>query len=104
MHLLDVVAKLSLVADVDGIALAALDIFRNVLSSNARVTRRLNIRNGETVARGLCSVNIHIHIKALCNLLGEDRTHLWQSGKNILNLRSKLLNAIDIRPLYLHSQ
>ena len=53
-HLLDVVAKISLVADIDGIALAALDVLRNVLSSDARFNRRLNIRDGETVARGLC--------------------------------------------------
>src|SRR5258707_14384290 len=52
-HLLDIVAKISLVADVDGIALATLDIFSNVLSSDAGFNRRLNIRNGKTVARRL---------------------------------------------------
>src|ERR1700733_14920317 len=35
-HLLDIVAKVSLVADIDGVAFAALDILCDILSADAR--------------------------------------------------------------------
>src|SRR5260370_12611585 len=82
-HLIDVVAKISLVADVDGIALAALDIFSNVPPSDARFDRCLTIRDGEAVARGLWPINIHIHSKAFPNLFAQDQPYLPQPSNNL---------------------
>src|ERR1700756_1239199 len=59
-HLLDVVAEVPLVANIDGITFTALDVLRNVFTTDAGGHRRLNVRHGETVTCGLWPVDLNV--------------------------------------------
>ena len=75
-QLSDVVAKITLVADIDRIAAAAFDVFGNIHASNAGFHRLLYVGNGQTVLRRFRTIDLHIDVKALGDPLGKNGTHL----------------------------
>jgi len=63
-QLLDVVAKIAVVPDVDRIAFAALDVFRDHFTADPRTDRLLDIGNGQAVAGSFEPVDLDVDVKA----------------------------------------
>src|SRR5579863_2513738 len=101
---LDVVAKIPAVSDVDGITLAALDVFGDGLAADARRDHLLDISDGQTVPRSFGSVDLDVYVKALADPFGEDRPHARKRRQDALHLRASLLNAVEARPLNFHAE
>jgi hypothetical protein len=59
------VAKITLVTDIDQIAASAFDMFGKVHCSNAQFDDLLHVGNGQTVFRRFRTVDLYIDVKAL---------------------------------------
>ena len=80
----DVIAKVAAVADVDGIAFAAFDVFGDVFAADAGGDRPLHVRHGQPIARRFGAVDFDIDVKALRDALGEDGAQFGNAAKNLL--------------------
>src|SRR6185437_7091290 len=85
-HLIDVIPEVALIANIDGVALPALDVLGDVLPANARSNSGLNICHCEAVTCRLRPVDFDIDVEALRDLLCKDRTRLRLAGEHILYL------------------
>src|SRR5258706_15843823 len=74
-ELLDVVAKIAVVPDVDRIAFAALDVFRDHFTADPRTDRLLDISNGQAVAGSFEPVDFEVDVKALRYAFREDEAN-----------------------------
>src|SRR5207237_2322022 len=90
-QLLEVVAKVGLVANVDGIAFTAFDVLGDVLPANAGGNRTLHILDRQAVTGGLWPIDLDVHIEALRYSLGKDPADIRQSRKQLLDLCSHRL-------------
>src|SRR5207249_9119362 len=90
-QLLQVVAKVALVANVYGIPFTAFDVFGDVLPANAGGYRTLHILNRQAVTGSLWPIDLDVHIEALRYSLGKDGADIRQSRKQLLDLCSHRL-------------
>ena len=70
------VAEVALVADVDGIPLAAFDVLRDILAADAGFDGALNVFDGQAVAGGLQAIDIDVEVEALRDTLRKNRARV----------------------------
>src|SRR5258708_474579 len=87
------------IADVDRIALAAFDGGRDIFAAHARADRALNVADSQAVPRGDCAVHVHVDVEPLRHTLGENPSRTRDGTEYLLDLRTYLLNPIDVGAL-----
>ena len=98
-QLLWIVSEVALIANRDREPLPALHILSDTCSTNLRGDDSLNICHGEPVAGRLGSIHFDVQIKALRNSFGENRTRVWHTREDLLDLGTDILNSREIGAL-----
>src|SRR5262249_7166730 len=100
---LQVGTEVALVADVDGVTLAAFDGGADVLSAYRSGKRILGVFDREAVAAQRLPVPGHIQKVTISRALGEDVTRTRHFRKHSLNLPADLLDTVQITTLDLEA-
>ena len=74
LQVLNVVPKVSVVTDVDRVALSAFDVFGDHCAADPGGDGLLNVRNRKSIASRFSPIHFDIQVKALPNALGENGT------------------------------
>src|SRR6516165_10831896 len=103
-QLIDIVPEVSVVADIDRIPLAALDIFRDHGAADTGTDRLLHTGNGQAVTGGLLAVHFNVDVKSLRHAFCEDGANVGKGREGLLDLRARLLDSFERGPLNLQAE
>ena len=75
----DVIAEITLVANVHGVSLAPLNILSDIHAANARRNRLLNVGYSEPVPCRFRAIDLHVQIEPLRDSFRKQRSYLRQT-------------------------
>src|SRR3954469_23926484 len=82
-HLVEVAAKIPLIAHIDGVSFPAFDVFGDILPSDGRSNSRLDVLDRQAVAGRFRPIGLDFDVKALRDPLREHGPHLMEAREKL---------------------